>query len=165
MRKQYPSESNPEYLPITEVSIPSNTRHELGPLLLALQTLFKQESKREEILGHLASRLIVGSNTDGRPGLSLWEVLVLGVVRLCLDVDYDALEDLANHHYLIRGILGVLPKDGSLGTKVYRVGTLKRMVGRLDEPTLVAISTLVVQAGHRLEGKKNRASWWAKNQS
>ena len=165
MRKSYPSELSTGYISISEVSIPIKTRHELGPTLLALQSLFKQESKREEILGHLASRLIVGSNTDGRPGLSLWEVLVLGVVRLCLDVDYDTLEDLANHHHLIRGILGVLPKDGSLGTKVYGVGTIKRSVGRLDEPSLVWINTLVVQAGHRLVGKKNRASRRAKSQS
>ena len=39
--------------------------------------------------------------------MDLWHILVLATVRVGLDIDYDRLEDLANHHRLIRLILGV----------------------------------------------------------
>jgi len=37
----------------------------------------------------------------------LWQILVLGVVRLGLDANYDRLEHLANYDTLIRQFLGV----------------------------------------------------------
>ncbi|OQY99110.1 MAG: hypothetical protein B6D35_10115 [Candidatus Brocadia sp. UTAMX2] len=40
-------------------------------------------------------------------GMDLWHILVLSVVRLGLDADYDRLEDFANHHKLIRQIMEV----------------------------------------------------------
>ena len=41
--------------------------------------------------------------------------MVLGVIRLNESRDYDSLCDLANEHYTLRGILGVLPSDGTMG--------------------------------------------------
>ena len=37
--------------------------------------------------------------------MDLWQILVLGVVRLGLDCDYDRLEDMANHHSLVREMM------------------------------------------------------------
>ena len=45
-------------------------------------------------------------------------ILVLGVVRLGLDCDYDRLEDLANHHNLLRLMLGLNPVRGGGGKSV-----------------------------------------------
>ncbi|MDO8745269.1 MAG: hypothetical protein Q7J76_09205 [Candidatus Brocadiaceae bacterium] len=39
--------------------------------------------------------------------MEMWHILVLSAVRLGLDANYDRLEDFANHHKLIRQILGV----------------------------------------------------------
>ncbi len=39
--------------------------------------------------------------------MDLWHILVLSAVRLGLDADYDRLDDFANHHKLIRQILGI----------------------------------------------------------
>jgi hypothetical protein len=33
----------------------------------------------------------------GRPGMTLWEILVFGTVRLARDADYDHLHHMANH--------------------------------------------------------------------
>ncbi len=33
--------------------------------------------------------------------MDLWHIFVLATVRLGLDIDYDKLEDLANHHKLL----------------------------------------------------------------
>ena len=154
MRSRYPSTQRGGHILITEVSIRQNSRHQLPPTLFALQYLYGIESVRESVLDHLSTRLIRGRNTHGRKGLSLWEILVLGVVRLSEDRDYDSLCDLANEHYTLRGILGVLPSDGKMGDVVYKVSTIKDTVGQLDEATLMEINTLVVKAGHELIGKK-----------
>ena len=39
--------------------------------------------------------------------MTLWQILVLGVVRLGLAVDWDRMEDMANHHSLVRQMLQV----------------------------------------------------------
>ena len=44
--------------------------------------------------------------TVGRPGMELWRILVLGVLKQGLACDFDRLHDLANHHQTIRSFLG-----------------------------------------------------------
>ncbi|VFM96108.1 MAG: hypothetical protein BECKG1743D_GA0114223_101593 [Candidatus Kentron sp. G] len=43
---------------------------------------------------------------NGRPGMSQWEILVLGVLRLGLNIDYGRLQELANQYKTIRQMLG-----------------------------------------------------------
>jgi hypothetical protein len=40
----------------------------------------------------------------GRPGMNLWEMLVLGTLRLNLNCDHDRLQEVANNHKSIRQI-------------------------------------------------------------
>ncbi len=42
----------------------------------------------------------------GRPGMEQWKILVLAVLRLGLNTDYDRIHELANHHDTIRQMLG-----------------------------------------------------------
>jgi hypothetical protein len=42
-----------------------------------------------------------------------WHILVLGVVRLCLDCDYDRIEHIARYAPLVRQIMG-MPQSGDL---------------------------------------------------
>ncbi len=51
--------------------------------------------------------------------MDLWQILVLGVVRLGLDADWDRMEDMANHHMLIRQMLGVAATSWGEGAKVF----------------------------------------------
>jgi len=93
--------------PIERVSIPLKSRDELPPILAALQWIFQTPEINEQIFPLLEARVLAGKRATGRPGLDLWHILVLGVVRLGLDADWDRLEDLANHHTLLRQMLGV----------------------------------------------------------
>ncbi len=82
----------------------------------------------------------------------MWEILVLAVVRLALNANYDALHDLANFHKLLREIIGVENKfnDG----KTYGLQTLKDNVSLLDEETVNQVNTLVVETAHQFVFKK-----------
>jgi transposase, IS5 family len=155
MRKPYEVQQELGTIPITEVSISKKSRHELPPILLSLQEVFKDASLREPIL-EIVEEAVCGENTAmGRPGMSLWEIMVFGVVRLGLDADYDQLEDLANNHKSLRGILGVEQESGFSPAKSYHIQTLKDNVSLLTDEHIYQINELIVQAGHIVVKKKD----------
>jgi hypothetical protein len=107
----------------------------------------------EPIVALLEAKVVGGKKATGRPGLDLWPMLVLGVVRLGLDCDYDRLEDLANHHSLWRQILGLSPIL-SPDEKPFHYKTLSDNVCLVDEQLLQQINAMVAQAGRAVFKKK-----------
>lgn len=73
-------------------------------LLRGLQYLYQPPQVREEVFTILRDVVPLDaagkpvSVDTGRPGMSQWQILVLGVLRLGLNADYDRIQDLANHH-------------------------------------------------------------------
>ena len=55
-----------------------------------------------KLSGLIEAKITAGKQATGRTGMNCWQILVLGIVRLGLDADRDRMEDLANHHVLIR---------------------------------------------------------------
>lgn len=153
MRKRF--EQNPELgtEPIGEIVIPLKTRHELPPVLAGLQHIFNTPQCNEAVFSILEEKVLADKRATGRNGMDLWEILVLAVVRLCVDANYDELHHMANYDGLLRGILGVATTDFSQG-KVYGLSTIKDNVRLLDEDTIERINLVVVAAGHRVVKKK-----------
>ncbi|MCP3891051.1 MAG: ISNCY family transposase [Desulfobulbaceae bacterium] len=156
MRQRFEQQISLGILPIIEVEIDMKSRHQLSPVLLALQYIFVTRELSEEAFGKLEDSILKGKQKTGRNGMSLWEILVLGVVRLNLDIDYDFLLDMANNHQTLRGILGVGQSDYKPGKK-YHLQTLKDNIGLLKAETIKEINDLVVKAGHSLIKKKEEA--------
>lgn len=123
-------------------------------MLVGLQHIFKDVELRERVLEIVEESVMAGKKRTGRLGMSLWEILVMGVVRLGLSADFDYVEDLANNHKAFRGILGVEIKHGFGPEKHYPVQTLKDNLALFDEETLKKINIEVVKAGHRVLKKK-----------
>jgi len=153
MRQRFQQQLIFGVIPIGEISINLKSRHELPPVLFALQYVFNDEKMSEEIFAILEAHVLSGKKKTGRNGMSLWEILVLGVTKLCLGADFDELHNLANNHRELRGILGVQTSDFSIG-KAYNLQTLKDNVQLLDEGTIKSISLLIVKGSHGLI-KKN----------
>jgi len=109
MRKRFEVQLALGRTPIEKILIPLKSRDELPPTLAGLQWVFQTPEVSEKIFALLEAKLMAGKKATGRPGLDLWQILVLGVVRLTLDCDYDRLEHLANYDGLIRQILGLNP--------------------------------------------------------
>jgi len=95
------------YLPISKVQIPNILRDELPPVLKALQHIFVTPELNEKAFRILAKSVKGVDVRKGRKGMSLWEILVLAVIRNSLDTNYDRLHDFANYHLLVRKIMGV----------------------------------------------------------
>jgi len=140
-------------VPINEVKLDFKSRHSLPPLLRGLQHAFETPDLNKEIFKILDKKILSGKKKTGRLGMSLWEVLVLGAVKLNLNIDYDELHDLTNHHQSIRGILGIQRSDFRSG-KHYSLQSLKDNVRLLDEATIYEIVTVIARGGHEVVKKK-----------
>lgn len=141
--------------PISEVILPKITRDELPPVLKALQYIFSTPDLNEKVFTILDKSIDNVSVKKGRMGMSLWEVLVLAVIRNSLDTNYDRLHDFANYHVLVRQIMGVhkfLAYDKN--TQSYGLQTIKDNVKLLKPEIIDEINLLVVEAGHSLVKKK-----------
>jgi len=153
MRKRFQQQLSFGVVPIGEVSINLKSRHELPPVLFALRFAFNDEEMSEEIFEILSAHVLSGKKRTGRNGMSLWEILVFGVTKLCLGADFDELHNLANNHRELRGILGVQMSDFSIG-KQYHLQTLKDNVQLLDEATINSINLIIVKGSHGVIKKK-----------
>lgn len=136
---------------ISKVQIDINSRDEIPQLLLGLQTIYSDRGIRDAVFRILKGLVPKGVDSDnGRPGMDLWKILVLGTLRLNCNWDYDKLHNIANEHKTVREFLGhsIFEFDQS-----YALQTLKDNVSLLTPEVLDEISTVVVSAGHELMRK------------
>lgn len=156
MRKRFVQQPDLGVIAIEDVKMPTNSRDELPPVLLALQTVFIHPEYNERIFNLLENALPPGKAPNGRTGMDLWEIIVLAVVRQTLGTNYDRLHYIANYDRLLRGIMGVAQSNFSEGKK-YGLTTLKENIGMLDEQTIDAINQIVLEVGQGYL-KKNTAN-------
>ena len=139
---------------ISSIQFNLKSRDDIVQILLGLQYLYGDPACRKEIFD-LLDQLIPAhvSRDHGRPGMHLWQILVLGTLRLNLNCDYDRIHDLANNHIKIRQMLG----HGSFGDQPdYGLQTIKDNVSLFTPEILDQINQVVVKAGHQLVKKKRR---------
>lgn len=140
---------------IAQVVLDPKSRDDIPQVLRGLQYIYTEEGLRDRVFAILREILperIKGkekgkaSPSTGRPGMEQWKILVLGTLRLCLNIDFDRLQELANEHRTIRLMLGhSLPNDPSY----YPLQTLKDNLRLFTPELLDRINQEVVQAGHR----------------
>ncbi len=156
MRKRFEVQLSLGNTPIEKVAIPLKSRDELPPVLAGLQWIFQTPELNSQIFELLEKHVTAGKKATGRPGLDLWHILVLGVVRLALGCDYDRLEHLANYDGLLRQILGLNPVLSDQ-EKPFHYKTLSENVCHVNEELLQQINALVVEAGRAVFKKKENA--------
>ena len=157
MRQRYSPQPDFNVIPIEKVVLPTKSRDELPPILAGLQWIWIHPTLKAEIFALLEKKILAGKKATGRTGMNLWQILVLGSVRLGLDADWDRLEDLANHHTLIRQMLGVPALSWGAPDKTFAHQTLRDNVALLDEELLKGINALVAAAGREVFAKKGGA--------
>jgi transposase, IS5 family len=136
---------------VSKIRFDPKSRDDIPKVLRGLQALYADVVLRTSIFELLQTKLHAGvSKSNGRPGMSLWSILVCGVIRLDLNCDYDRLHELVNHHNTLREMLG----HGAFDDAVYHVQTLKDNVSTLTPELLDEINQIVVAAGHVLAKKK-----------
>ena len=135
-------------VPIGEIKINVKSRDDIPALLLGLQHLYV--SCREEWEGLLGCHVTADRDPEnGRPGMTLWRVLVMAVLKQGLDCDYDRLGELVNHHQVVRKML----QHGFLDDWTYSVRTLQDNVSLVTPALLQELNALLVRGGSCGGGK------------
>ena len=137
---------------ISAIQFDLRSRDDIPRLLLGLQYIHGNTKLRNRVFGILEKIVPEGVNfQNGRPGMHLWRILVLGTLRLICNWDYDRLHEMANNHKKIREMLGHGLKDKDY---VYPLQTLKDNISLFTPEVLNKINLAVVCAGHNFLGKK-----------
>ncbi|MGH7957495.1 MAG: ISNCY family transposase [Opitutaceae bacterium] len=157
MRQRYSPQPDLDMVPIEKIVLPLNSRDELPPILAGLQWIWTQPPLKAEIFALLEAKILAGKKVTGRTGMNLWQILVLGVVRLGLDADYDRLEHLANYDSLLRQMLGVSAQPWGADPRVFAHQTLRDNVALLDAAVLREINARVAAAGRNVFKRKAAA--------
>ena len=137
---------------ISQIKFNPKSRDDIPQILKGLQYIYINISIREEIFKLLEKHITPKINkNNGRPGMHLWKIFVMGVLRLDLNCDYDRLEEMVNSHKTIRQMLG--HPDFADGY-CYQLQTIKDNVSLLTPELLDGINQVVVKSGHILLKKK-----------
>ena len=136
---------------ISQIKFDPKSRDDVPKILRGLQHLYITASLRSQIFELLEKEISPRVNkSNGRPGMTLWKILVCGVLRLDLNTDYDRLHELVNQHLTLRQMLG----HGEFDRETYHFQTLKDNVALLTPELLDKINQVVVNGGHALVKKK-----------
>jgi len=82
---------------ISQIQFDPRSRDDIPRILRGLQHLYTNLPLRAKLFTLLEEA--VAPKVDkrmGRPGMELWKILVCGVMRLDLNIDYDRLHELVN---------------------------------------------------------------------
>jgi hypothetical protein len=157
MRQPFEPQPDLQIIPIEKIRLPLKSRDELPPLLAGLQWIWMHPTLKAEIFGLLEAEILGGKQATGRTGMDLWQILVLGVVRLGLDADWDRMEHLANYDLLLRQMLGVPIDPWGPGAKTFGHQTLRDNVALLDDELLQQINARIAAEGREVFAKKDGA--------
>lgn len=152
---------------IAEIALDARSRDDIPAVLKGIQHIWSDLDLRAKVFALLSKHLLAdGSQSagqpcelgplgpcidagNGRPGMSLWSVLVLGLLRKGLNCDYDRLHELASKHVDVRRMLGISELDPTVAS----CRTIARNVSLLSPELLAEVSQLVVRAGYGVLGK------------
>jgi len=145
-------------LDIGAIHLDPRSRDDIPQILRGLQHIYTEPALRERVFAILQEVIPNRTNGEGkadantgRPGMEQWRILVLGVLRLGLNADFDRIHELANQHGTLRQMMG--HSDWTDKT-VYKVETLKDNLRLFTPELLDRINQEVVNAGYVLVKKK-----------
>tara|TARA_Y100000031_G_scaffold30069_1_gene33171 strand:+ start:205 stop:687 length:483 start_codon:yes stop_codon:yes gene_type:complete len=155
MRKAIDPQLQIGQVDISQIEFDIRSRDEIPKLLMGLQYIYCTPEIRQEVFKILEEMVPEGTDANnGRPGMLLWKILVLGTLRLNCNWDYDKLKEIADNHLKLRQMLG---HSGWDDRYLYPIQTIKDNVSLFSPEILDKINRIVVKAGHNLVKKKRKA--------
>ena len=137
---------------IESIKFDLKSRDEITKLLIGIQSIYcdkKTRIKTFAILNELTPKDV--DCTNGRKGMDLWKIFVLGMLKLNADIDFDKLHELANNHKNVRLMLGhsILDWDN-----LYALQTIKDNISLFTPEILDKLNQVFISYGHKIVGKK-----------
>ena len=151
MRKLRNRQHERDEIRIEDIKLDLKSRDDVPALLFGLQYLYSQKALRDRLFAIMNEYIRPGvSKKVGRPGMAMWNILVMGVVKQGLGCNFDRLHELVNEHKTLRKFLGHVSDDDYR----YHYQTLVDNVSLLTPKLLGKVNQLVVDTGHTVVGKK-----------
>ncbi len=142
-------------IPIEDIKLNAKSRDDTPVLLIGVQAVYRDEALRNELFALLEKHILPDRRRDtGRPGMDLWAVLVMGVLKQGLRCDYDRLQDLVNAHAKIRQMLG----HSNLDESEYEIQNIRDNVELMTPELLREVGRLIARADAKLSRKKSGAA-------
>jgi hypothetical protein len=141
--------------PIEEAYISPNSKNSLDELLAALKGIYTNKEYNERIFSLLEEHLCAKNKRMGRKGMDLWCIFVLTQVRLCENISYNNLHNLANNHRTMRHIMGI-EYDFGYDRIEFKYQNIYDNVTQLSDELIAGINIIIVEFGHGKVFKKKR---------
>ena len=153
MRKRFTQQLSLGQIPIEDAQINLKSKNALNELLLALHTIYCNKQYSEQVFVLLEKHISGKKQRTGRNGMGLWCIFVLSQVRLCMNISYDVLHDLANNHRTMRELMGV---EYEFGYKRIGFGyqNIYDNVSSLGDELIKEINSVIIEFGHKEVFKK-----------
>ena len=136
---------------IESIKLNPKSRDDIPTVLRGLQHLYADKETRARLFSLLEAEAMPGvDQTEGRPGMDLWRILVMAILKQGLGIDFDRLHHHVNYDQQVRLFLG----HGSLlDSEHYEMETVVRNVNLPGPELLSKVGQLVVESGHRISKK------------
>lgn len=153
MRKRFEQQLGLGQLPIEAAFINPKSKNALDELLAALKAIYCDKEYNEKIFIILEKHINSGKKNTGRTGMDLWCIFVLSQVRLCLNLSYDTLHDLADNHHKMRHLMGI-EKGFGFERVEFEYQNIYDNVSMLSDELVAEINKVILDFGHGLVFKK-----------
>ncbi len=153
MRKRFEAQLAIGQIPISEVKIHTKNATALDELLAALKEVYCNEEYNEKVFSILESYITKGKKETGRKGMNLWNIFVLSQIRLCLNLNYEMLTNMANYHRLIRELMGIETEFGYEKIQ-FEYQNIYDNVSLINDNMVKELNEVIVEFGHKEVFKK-----------
>ena len=157
MRKRFELQMKIGQTPIEDIYINPKSKNSLDQLIAALKEIYCNEEYNNKVFSIIEKYLPKVDRSNGRPGMNLWTIFVLGQVRMCLGASYDMLHNLSNNHLLLRNLLGIEDVYG-VDPFTFEYQNIYDNVSKLSASMLEEINDIIVDFGHREVFKKKETT-------
>ena len=157
MRKRFEQQLSIGQLPISETKISIKSKNALDELLAALKAIYCHSEYNEKIFSLLEKHITAKKKKTGRCGMDLWCIFVLAQVRLCLNISYDVLHNLANNHRTLRQLMGI---ERSFGYAIeeFSYQNIYDNITMLSDELITEVNSVVLEFGHGEVFKKKEGT-------
>jgi transposase, IS5 family len=153
MRHRFEQQLTIGQYPIEATFINPKEKGAINDLLAALKEIYCNKEYNVKVFSILESYLTAGKKKTGRKGMDLWPVFVLAQLRLCLNLSYEVLHNLANNHNTLRRLMGI-EREFGFERFIFEYQNIYDNVSALSDQMLADLNEVIVDFGHKQVFKK-----------
>lgn len=153
MRQRFEQQFKLGTLQICETRISTKTRDSQPKIALALLEMFNTPKYNEQLFQILEDKICGDKQKTGRPGMDLWQIFVLAMFRMGLNISYDRLHTMANNDTMLRQLLGIETESGFERESI-EYQNIKDNVDLLNDDFLREIHKIILAFGNKEVFKK-----------